>query len=40
MLNHPGARIFLCVEDTDMRKSFDSLAMLIRRWFAGNPVLP
>jgi transposase len=38
MLNHPGARIFLCVEATDMRKSFDSLAMLVRDQMGGDPL--
>jgi len=35
-VNHP--RIFLCTEDTDMRKSFDSLCGIIRRTMNLDPL--
>jgi transposase len=38
MLNLPNSNILLCVEPTDMRKSFDSLAMLVRRHIGGDPL--
>ena len=36
MLNLPNSNILLCVEPTDMRKSFDSLAMLVRSHLGGT----
>ena len=38
MLNLPNSNILLCVEPTDMRKSFDSLAMLVRIYLGGDPL--
>jgi transposase len=39
MLGNPlNARIFLCTQDTDMRKSFDSLCGLIRRSMHLDPL--
>ena len=38
MLNHPVALVFLCVEITDMRKIFDSLAMLVCGQMGGFPL--
>jgi len=39
MLAAPGnTRIFLCTEDTDMRKSFDSLCGIIRRAMNLDPL--
>lgn len=38
MLNLPNSNILLCVEPTDMRKSFDSLAMLVRSHLGGEPL--
>ena len=38
MLNLPNSNILLCVEPTDMRKSFDSLAMLVRGHLGGDPL--
>ena len=38
MLNLPNSNILLCVEPTDMRKSFDSLAMLVRSHIGGDPL--
>jgi len=38
MLNLPVSNILLCVEPTDMRKSFDSLAMLVRGHLGGDPL--
>ena len=37
MLNLPNSNILLCVEPTDMRKSFDSLAMLVQSHLGGDP---
>ena len=33
-----GTRIFICMEDTDMRKSFDSLSGIIRRSMNLDPL--
>ena len=33
-----GLRVFLCVEPTDMRKSFDTLAALVRDKLALDPL--
>lgn len=38
MLSLPGSGIYLCVEPTDMRKSFDSLAVLVREYLGGDPL--
>jgi transposase len=38
MLNLAAAKIWLCVEPTDMRKSFDSLAVLVREHLQGDPL--
>ena len=38
MLNLPNSNILLCVEPTDMRKSFDSLAMLVRSHLGSDPL--
>jgi transposase len=38
MLNLAAARIWLCVEPTDMRKSFDTLAVLVREHLQGDPL--
>jgi transposase len=37
MLNFTAARIYLCLEPTDMRKSFDTLAALVREHLQGDP---
>ena len=37
MLNHSSARIYLCLDPTDMRKSFDTLAALVREHLQGDP---
>ena len=37
MLNHSAATIYLCLEPTDMRKSFDTLAGLVREHLKGDP---
>lgn len=38
MLTLPATvRIYLCVQPTDMRKGFDSLAMLVREHFGCDP---
>ena len=37
MLNSSAARIYLCLEPTDMRKSFDTLAALVREHLQGDP---
>jgi hypothetical protein len=37
MLNFPNSNILLCVKPTGMRKSFDSLAMLVRSHLGGTP---
>ncbi len=38
MLNLAAAKIWLCVEPTDMRKSFDTLAALVREHLQGDPL--
>lgn len=39
MLSLPvNARIFLCTQPADMRKSFDSLAQLVREYLAADPL--
>jgi transposase len=38
MLNLAVAKIWLCVEPTDMRKSFDTLAALVREHLQGDPL--
>ena len=38
MLNLPNSNILLCVEPTDMRKSFDSLAILVQSHLGGDPL--
>jgi len=38
MLNFSAARIYLCLEPTDMRKSFDTLAALVREHLHGDPL--
>ncbi len=38
MLNLPNSNILLCVEPTDMSKCFDSLEMLVRSHFGGDPL--
>lgn len=37
MLNASAARIYLCLDPTDMRKSFDTLAALVREHLRGDP---
>ena len=37
MLNPATASIYLCLEPTDMRKSFDTLAVLVREHLDGEP---
>ena len=34
----PAVRIWLCVQPTDLRKSFDSLAELVRQHLEANPL--
>lgn len=38
MLNLAAAKVFLCVEPTDMRKSYDTLALLVRDHLHGDPL--
>jgi transposase len=38
VLNLAAARIFLCLEPTDMRKSFDTLAHVVREQLRGDPL--
>ena len=38
MLNVSAAKIYLCVEPTDMRKSYDTLAVLVRDHLGGDPL--
>ena len=38
MLNLAAAKIFLCLEPTDMRKSFDTLAAAVREHLGGDPL--
>ena len=37
MLNLTGARIWLAIEPTDMRKSFDTLAAVVREHLQADP---
>ena len=37
MLNASVAKIYLCLDPTDMRKSFDTLAALVREHLHGDP---
>ena len=37
MLNASAAKIYLCLDPTDMRKSFDTLAALVRAQLQGDP---
>jgi transposase len=37
MLNPAAAKIHLCLDPTDMRKSFDTLAVLVREHLKGDP---
>lgn len=37
MLHLTEAKIYLCLEPTDMRKSFDTLAALVREHLQGDP---
>ena len=38
MLNASTAKIYLCLDPTDMRKSFDTLAALVREHLQGDPL--
>ena len=38
MLNFSAARIYLCLDPTDMRKSFDTLAATVREHLQGDPL--
>ena len=38
MLNAATAKIYLCLDPTDMRKSFDTLAALVREHLQGDPL--
>jgi transposase len=38
MLNLAAARIYLCVAPTDMRKSYDTLALAVREHLGGDPL--
>ena len=38
MLNLTGARIWLAIEPTDMRKSFDTLAAVVREHLQADPL--
>lgn len=38
MLNASTAKIYLCLDPTDMRKSFDTLAGLVREHLQGDPL--
>ena len=37
MLNLATAKIYLCLGPTDMRKSFDTLALAVRDFLGGDP---
>lgn len=37
MLNLAAAKVFLCVEPTDLRKSYDTLALRVRDHLGGDP---
>lgn len=38
MLNLAAAKIWLCVEPTDMRKSFDTLAAVVQEHLKNDPL--
>ena len=38
MLNHATAQIFVCLDPVDMRKSFDTLARLVRDHLGHEPL--
>src|SRR3954470_21280644 len=38
MLNLAAARIYLCVAPTDLRKSYDTLALAVREHLQGDPL--
>lgn len=38
MLNFSAAKIYLCLDPTDMRKSFDTLAAMVREHLQGDPL--
>ena len=38
MLNHATAQIFVCLDSVDMRKSFDTLAQLVRDQLGHDPL--
>lgn len=38
MLNLAAAKVFLCVEPTDLRKSYDTLALVVRDHLQGDPL--
>ena len=38
MLKAAAAKIYLCLDPTDMRKSFDTLAALVREHLQGDPL--
>jgi len=38
MLNFSAVRIYLCLDPTDMRKSFDTLAAMVREHLQGDPL--
>ncbi|CAN5290138.1 IS66 family insertion sequence element accessory protein TnpB [soil metagenome] len=38
MLNLAAAKIWLCMEPTDMRKSFDTLAVRVKEHLQGDPL--
>lgn len=38
MLNAAAVQIYLCLEPTDMRKSFDTLAAVAREQLQGDPL--
>jgi hypothetical protein len=38
MLNHVTAQIFVCLDPVDMRKSFDTLARLVRDHLGHEPL--
>ena len=33
----PSVRLFLCIQPTDMRRSFDGLAMMVEKILRGDP---
>ena len=37
MLNASAAKIYLCLDPTDIRKSFDTLPALVREHLQGDP---